>query len=99
MRTTRRPPRHESPEPLEGNDVAVTIGGTIAWAVLFVGQLPFYGWYSDHGHAWWIWSCLTGALLGCYGIHYTRGRRDAILRAHGESATGDACDSDAGSGR
>ncbi|MDI5965182.1 DUF2530 domain-containing protein [Streptomyces sp. SL13] len=91
MRTTTWQPRHETPEPLEANDVAITIGGTIIWAVLFVVQLPFYGWYSDHGHAWWIWCCAAGAALGVVGIVYTRRRRDAIRRSH-QRESGPAAD-------
>lgn len=71
----------EAPEPLEGNVVATTTIGTVAWFVLFLAQLPFYGWYADHGHDWWIWTCLTGGALGLVGIWYVR-RRDAAIRRH-----------------
>ncbi|PWI45887.1 DUF2530 domain-containing protein [Streptomyces sp. ICBB 8177] len=87
-------PLHETPEPLEANDVAIVTGGTIVWLVLFLGQLPFYGWYADHGHAWWIWCCAAGAALGGVGILYVRRRRDAIRRAaasrdgHGDEGGG-----------
>ncbi|MEW2545899.1 DUF2530 domain-containing protein [Streptomyces sp. NPDC047002] len=74
-------PQREAPEPLEGPIVATVTGGTIIWFVMFLGQLPFYGWFSDHGHAWWIWTCLTGAGLGCFGIWYVRSRDAAIKRA------------------
>jgi len=73
----------EAPEPLEANDVATVTVGTIVWFVLFVAQLPFYGWYSDHGHTWFIWSCAAGAGLGLLGLMYVRARRDAIARAAG----------------
>lgn len=72
---------HEAPEPLEANDVATVVVGTSIWAALFLGQLPFYGWYSDHGHTWWIWSCLVGVGLGLIGLRYTTSRRAAIQRA------------------
>ncbi len=81
MKSTKWTPRHETPEPLEANDVAIVTGGTILWLVLFLVQLPFYGWFSDHGHAWWIWCCAAGAGLGCIGILYVRSRRDAIRRS------------------
>ncbi len=77
-------PRHETPEPLEADDVAIVTGGTVVWLVLFLGQLPFYGRFADHGHAWWVWCCLAGAGLGCIGIVYTRRRRDAIRRSRAE---------------
>jgi hypothetical protein len=73
-------PKHEAPEPLEGPVVATITGGTIIWFVLFLVQLPFYGWYDDHGHLWWLWTCLTGGLLGVYGVWFVRKRDAAIKR-------------------
>ncbi|MGK5638421.1 DUF2530 domain-containing protein [Streptomyces sp. URMC 126] len=78
---TKWTPRHEAPEPLEGNVVATITGGTIVWFVLFLVQLPFYGRLSDGGHLWWLWTCLAGAGLGCVGIWYVR-RRDAAIKRH-----------------
>ncbi|MBP0460628.1 DUF2530 domain-containing protein [Streptomyces montanisoli] len=83
-------PQREAPAPLEGPIVATVTGGTIIWFVMFLAQLPFYGWFSDHGHAWWIWTCLTGAGLGCFGIWYVRSRDAAIKRAAAASAASDA---------
>jgi hypothetical protein len=82
-------PQREAPAPLEGPIVATVTGGTIIWFVMFLGQLPFYGWFSDHGHAWWIWTCLAGAGLGCFGIWYVRARDAAIKRAEAAEAAGD----------
>lgn len=64
----------EAPAPLEGPVVGTVIGGTVIWFVLFLGQLPFYGWFADNGHAWWVWTCLAGGGLGLIGIWYVRGR-------------------------
>ena len=51
--------------------------GTVALvAIAFVGLR----WFADHGHAWWVWSCLAGAGLGVVGIWYVRRRRAAIRR-------------------
>jgi hypothetical protein len=77
----QRTPLREAPEPLEANDVATVMVGTAVWFVLFVVQLPFYGWYSDHGHTWFIWTCLAGGCLGLVGLKYVISRRDAIRRA------------------
>ncbi|SDN92190.1 Protein of unknown function [Actinacidiphila guanduensis] len=74
-------PLREAPEPLEANDVATVTVGTVIWFVLFLAQLPFYGWYSDHGHTWFIWTCLAGGGLGLVGLLYVRARRDAIRSA------------------
>ncbi|GAB2993017.1 DUF2530 domain-containing protein [Streptomyces pseudoechinosporeus] len=78
-------PRHEAPEPLEGPVVATVTGGTILWFVLFLAQLPFYGWFDDHGHLWWLWTCLAGAGLGLIGIWYVRRWDAAIKRVAAEA--------------
>ncbi|GHH69063.1 DUF2530 domain-containing protein [Streptomyces sulfonofaciens] len=80
-RSFRQPIRHEAPDPLEGPVVATVTGGTLVWFVLFLAQLPFYGWFRSHGHTWWLWTCLTGAALGTFGIWYVRRRDAAIKRA------------------
>ncbi|MFI5568478.1 DUF2530 domain-containing protein [Streptomyces sp. NPDC051740] len=80
-------PEHEAPEPLEGPVVATIVGGTIIWFVLFLVQLPFYGWFDDHGHTWWLWTCLAGGGLGFIGIWYVR-RRDAAIK-RGRPADGE----------
>ncbi|MGV9391041.1 DUF2530 domain-containing protein [Streptomyces olivaceus] len=77
---TKWTPTHEAPEPLEGPVVPTIIGGTVLWFVLFLAQLPFYGWFDDRGRAWWVWTCLAGAGLGLIGIWYVRGRDAAIKR-------------------
>lgn len=81
MSSKERGPLREAPAPLEANDVATVVVGTSVWFALFVVQLPFYGWYSDHGHTWFIWTCAAGAGLGLVGLWYVRARRDAIRRA------------------
>lgn len=78
-------PKHEAPEPLEGPVVSTVVGGTILWFVLFLAQLPFYGWFADRGHTWWVWTPLAGAGLGLIGIWYVRGR-DAALKRHAAQA-------------
>ncbi|MFE0627130.1 DUF2530 domain-containing protein [Streptomyces sp. NPDC058864] len=78
----------EAPAPLEANDVATVTVGTVIWFALFLVQLPFYGWYSDHGHAWWIWTCLAGGGLGLIGLWYVRARRDAIERSRAAEDAG-----------
>ncbi|MET7681523.1 DUF2530 domain-containing protein [Streptomyces sp. NPDC005423] len=82
----KRTPTHEAPEPLEGPVVATVTGGTILWFVLFLAQLPFYGWFDRHGHLWWLWTCLAGTGLGLIGIWYVRGRDAALKRAAADPA-------------
>ncbi|MFD3718790.1 DUF2530 domain-containing protein [Streptomyces sp. NPDC058674] len=77
--------KHEAPEPLEGPVVATVTGGTIIWFALFLVQLPFYGWFSDRGQLWWVWTCAAGGVLGLIGVWYVRGR-EAALKRHAEAA-------------
>ncbi|MFD0209667.1 DUF2530 domain-containing protein [Streptomyces hirsutus] len=79
-------PQHEAPEPLEGPVVATIVGGTIIWFALFLVQLPFYGWFDDRGHTWWLWTCLAGGGLGFIGIWYVRRRDTAIKRIQAAQA-------------
>ncbi|TSB22112.1 DUF2530 domain-containing protein [Streptomyces benahoarensis] len=81
-----------APAPLEGPVVGTITGGTLIWCVLFLGQLPFYGWFADGGHAWWVWTCLAGGGLGCLGIVYVRKRDAAIKRAARAAAEATAAD-------
>jgi hypothetical protein len=80
----------EAPEPLEGPVEGTVLVGTGLWFLLFLGQLPFYGWFSDHGHTWWVWTCAAGAGLGLFGLWYVRRRAAALARdaaaAHAPSA-------------
>ena len=78
-------PKHEAPEPLEGPVVATITGGSILWFVLFLVQVPFYGWFDDRDLTWWVWTCLAGGGLGLIGIWYVRGR-DAAIKRHEAAA-------------
>ncbi|MEU7075295.1 DUF2530 domain-containing protein [Streptomyces narbonensis] len=89
-------PKHEAPEPLEGPVVATITGGTIIWFVLFLVQVPFYGWFDDRDLTWWVWTCLAGAGLGLIGIWYVRGR-DAALKRHAAAQAAEAAPGQAAS--
>jgi hypothetical protein len=58
----------------------ITLGWVIALAVLLIirSELP--------GDArWWIWTCLTGALMGLFGLWYVpflKGRRARAAAGH-----------------
>ncbi|WP_156724984.1 DUF2530 domain-containing protein [Streptomyces apocyni] len=81
------PIKHEAPEPLEGPVVPTIVGGTILWFVVFLAQLPFYGWFDDRDATWWVWTPLAGAGLGLIGIWYVRKRDAAIKRSLAAEAT------------
>lgn len=85
----------EAPAPLEGPVVATITGGTVIWFVLFLAQLPFYGWFAGRGQTWWVWTCLAGGLLGLLGVWYVRRRDAAIKRAAAAERTAAAATPDA----
>ncbi len=76
--------------------VGTITGGTILWFALFLVQLPFYGWFEDHGHLWWLWTCLAGGGLGLIGVWYVRKRDAAIKRHAAERAATDGSGTGAG---
>lgn len=87
--------QHEAPEPFEGPVVGTVMGGTIIWFVLFVVQLPFYGWFADRDLLWWVWTCAAGGFLGLIGLWYVRGR-DAALTRHADALAARGGDGPAG---
>ncbi|MET7640204.1 DUF2530 domain-containing protein [Streptomyces sp. NPDC005438] len=75
----------EAPEPLEGNVVGTVLVGVAIWLGLLLVQLPFYGWFRDNGHTWWLWTCAAGGVLGLPGLWYVW-RREAALQREAEAA-------------
>jgi uncharacterized protein DUF2530 len=85
--------RPSPPPPLEANDQLAAGAGTAAWAIALVVLLIV----RDHlpGDArWWIWTCVTGVLLGLFALWYTprlkRSRAKAALLARDQSAPRDS---------
>jgi uncharacterized protein DUF2530 len=61
--------------PLDVTGVRTVAVGAALWLVALVALLPFYGTLRDDGRSWWVWTCLTGFLLGLVGLEYCRRRR------------------------
>jgi MFS family permease len=55
------------PPPVQMNARRIVVLGTALWFAAFVVLLPFYGWLGDHGHRIWLWTSLSGFLLGFVG--------------------------------
>ena len=66
--------------PLDVDGVGAITYGTIAWAIAVVLCLVFRSALVDSGRGWWLWVCVTGAVLGLAGIVFVR-RRAAAYRA------------------
>ena len=67
--------------------------GTAGWVIALVVLLIV----REHLPAdarWWIWTCVSGLVLGLFGLWYVprlkRARANAALRAQGQSAPRDS---------
>jgi type VI protein secretion system component VasK len=73
----------EAPPPLEGNDLVITLTGTIAWAIALVVLLVLRHQLAS-GRQWWIWTCVAGVGFGLFGLiyvpHLKRSRARAAAR-------------------
>jgi hypothetical protein len=62
-------PRRSPPPPLEGNTQLITTVITAGWAVALIvvfavrDSLPA-------AQRWWVWTCVTGVVLGLFGLWY-----------------------------
>lgn len=52
--------------------------GVLIWVVLLVLALIFRSDLEADGHAWWIWTCVTGIVLGGLGYSYVHSRHDRL---------------------
>ncbi|MCU1595148.1 MAG: hypothetical protein JWO12_2540 [Frankiales bacterium] len=73
------PERRPDPEPLETNDVVITAGGAVLWAVAHVVLLVLKAAGSDI-HDWWLGMCAYGVALGVFGVRFVKRRERAIAR-------------------
>jgi ABC-type nickel/cobalt efflux system permease component RcnA len=86
------PGRPTPPPPLEANDQLVTASITAGWAVALIvlvivrSSLP-----ADA--RWWLWTCVTGLVMGLFGLWYVprlkRGRERAAARRAAEPGQSD----------
>ena len=95
MASTRRIP----PPPFEGNDRLITQIITAGWAVALVVVLIVRSSLPGN-ERWWVWTCVTGVVLGCFGLWYVphlqrrraeaAGRRAAALAPQAGLPAGEA---------
>ena len=75
--------RPEPPPPLEANDQLVAGSVTAGWAVALIVLLIVRGSLPADAR-WWIWTCVTGLVMGLFGLWYVprlkRGRERAAAR-------------------
>ncbi len=65
-------------EPMDVDGVRTMTFGTIAWGIVALALVPFWGNLQDQGRTWWLWTAIAGLGLGLMGIEYCKRRRDAL---------------------
>ena len=65
-------------EPMDIDGVRTMTVGTIIWAVVALGMLPFLGNLEEAGRTWWMWTAVAGFGLGLIGLEYCRRRKNAL---------------------
>jgi ABC-type nickel/cobalt efflux system permease component RcnA len=77
------PARPTPPPPLEANDQLVAGSITVGWAVALI-VLVIVRSSMPADARWWIWTCVTGLVMGLFGLWYVprlkRGRSRAAAR-------------------
>ncbi len=77
------PGRPTPPPPLEANDQLVAGSITAGWAVALIVLLIVRSSLPADAR-WWIWTCVTGLVMGLFGLWYVprlkRGRSRAAAR-------------------
>jgi len=86
--------RLSPPPPLEANDQVVTGVVTAGWAIALIVLLIFRDSLRPDVR-WWIWTCVTGLVMGGFGYWYLprlkRSRaRSAQSRVPDQASTGPA---------
>jgi hypothetical protein len=85
--------RPAPPPPLEANDQLVAGVVTAAWAIALIVLLIVRDSLPGR-ERWWIWTCLSGVVLGLFALlyvpHLKRSRAKAALRARDQSAPRDS---------
>lgn len=55
--------------------------GTAVWAVVLAVTLAYRSQLEADGHGWWVWTALTGLVLGLVGVGFLRLRRTRQSKA------------------
>jgi hypothetical protein len=88
--------RPSPPPPLEANDQLVAGVLTAGWAIALVVLLIVRD-SLPSGARWWIWTCLTGVLLGLFALWYVPRLKRARAKAAERRARDQSAPRDSGS--
>jgi hypothetical protein len=81
------PGRPIPPPPLEANDQLVTGSITAGWAVALIVLLIVRSSLPADAR-WWLWTCVTGLVMGLFGLWYVPRLKRGRSRAAGRRAAG-----------
>lgn len=73
--------RSRNMAPLDVDGVKTFKIGTAAFALALILCLVFRSKLAEYGHEWWIWTCVTGIVIGILGIIYTSRRSKVYAEA------------------
>lgn len=78
-------------KPLDVDGVKTFKLGTATFIVALILCLIFHQQLAEHGQQWWIWTCVTGIVIGIIGSGYTSRRAKVYAedRASREAETKD----------
>ena len=74
--------QREAPPPIEGNDLVITLTGTVAWAVALIVLVALRD-SLPASSRWWIWTCAVGFGLGLFGLAYVPHLKRSRARSAG----------------
>ena len=76
MRWYLRPEeRLPHPDVSQGDDRMPVLAGTLIWGVLALIAAVAYDDLADDGHGWWLWTAVSGFVLGIVGFWYMQRRK------------------------
>ena len=86
-------PTPTPPPPLEANDQLVTGSITVGWAVALIVLLIVRNSLPADAR-WWLWTCVTGLVMGLFGLWYVPRLKRSRSRAAARRAAAEPVPSD-----
>ena len=67
--------RRPDPAPVKTDDRAAFFAGTVAWVIALAVVIVLLPALTADGHAWWLWTCVAGLVIGVIGLGWSVWRR------------------------
>jgi uncharacterized membrane protein HdeD (DUF308 family) len=68
--------RRPDPTPVKTDDRKAILIGMTLWIAGLAVVISFLGPLTADGHAWWLWACVVGLVLGLIALLYTHWRHE-----------------------